>query len=354
MKSNKLARAALAALLILSLALAGCGYNPESVMTIGGEAVPAGRWLYLQMSAVSEAVTELDDVTVNGLDVLEHDINGVSARDWVRDKTIESCKRYSFIENEFERLGLAYETSELDSMKYSTQYTWDYYGIKDIYEQNGISYDSFFAVYLNRMKETKVLEKLFSEGGELAISPEDKQTYFNENFAQYEYFKLPENDASGFNMLENHPTEVRELASRMLEKAESDGIRAAYLELYSEALTLAQDTETVVDEESAASAVSSSTISEALGYSEPLVSAVLATDINNCSTVEADNTIYIFRRTALPSDSTVETYDDSIVAAIAEQPFEDYIAEGVASLEVVPDEKALAYYSPDKVVFPQQ
>lgn len=354
MNFNKLARAALAALLILSLALAGCGYNPESVMTIDGEAVPAGRWLYMQMSSISEAIDELDDVTVSGLDVLEHDIEGTPARDWVRDKTIESCKRYSFIEKEFERLGLAYETSELDSMQYNTQYTWDYYGLKDVYEANGISYDTFFAVYLNRMKETKVRDKLFAEGGEMAISAEDKQAYFDANFAQYEYFRLPQNDTVGFNMLESYPAEVHELAARMLEKAEADGIRAAYLELYSEALTLAQDTETVVDEASADTAVSSSTVAEALGYSEPLVSAVLSAPIGGYGTAEADGTVYIFRRVALLSDATAESYDDTIVAAIAEQPFEDYITEKTASLEVVPDDKALDYYSPDKVILPQQ
>ena len=343
----------MAALLVLSLALAGCGYNPESVMTIDGEAVPAGRWLYLQMSAISEAITELDDVTVTGLDVLEHEIGGTPARDWVRDKAIESCKRYSFIEKEFERLGLAFEESELESMKYSTQYTWDYYGIKDIYERNGISYDSFFAVYLNRMKETKVRDKLFSDGGEMAIAPEDKQAYFDANFAQYEYFKLPENDTVGFNMIENYPVEVRALAERMLEKAKSDGITAAYLEFYGEALALAQDTETVVNEESADTAVSSSTLAEALGYSEPLVSAVLATPVGGYGTVEADNTVYIFRRVALLSDSTAESYDETIVSTLAEQPFEDYIPEKTAALEVVTDDKALDYYSADKVVLPQ-
>ncbi|MDO4567185.1 MAG: hypothetical protein Q4B42_07630 [Oscillospiraceae bacterium] len=338
----------------LSLLLAGCAYNPENVLTIDGEVVPAGRWLYYQMVALSDATAVASDETGETLSetaVLDYTVEGLDAREWIRAETEALCKRHIFIEREFERLGLEFTEEELASFESSALSAWDYYA-GDYYEANGIGYESFLAVYTNSMMESEVRSTLFAEDGEMAISAEEKQDYFNENFAYVEYIRLPDSDSAGFNMLANYTDEFVAIADSMLARAQESDLTTAYLELYGEVLELAQDTETVVSEENASSVVLNATMSEALGYSEELCSAALACEPGGYTSAESGGTLYILHRTAMPEEENAETYDSYILDALSSEPFESYIEEATAAYELEADERAAAYYSPDKIYLP--
>ena len=346
-----------ALLAVFAVLLTGCGYNPETVGTVNGTDIPCGRWLYCQMSALVELASEYeeahpDDELASYTDLLDKtDDDGTSYADLLREETIALCKRYEFVEAEFENLGLKLTDEELSSNESTAQSVWSYYG-QSIYEANGISYDSFWAGYQNRIKESMVREALCAEGGELEISLEEREAYYYDNFMAAEYFTLPtsvENEDGTSQAISSlYPDELEQVAEDMVATAEQSGLRAAYLAHYADALKLAGDTETVVDSAAAEEAVHTGTYSDKLGYNTEMTDALSAVEEGGYGHVLISNTMYIFKRTALTSDGESD-YDDNIISLLSEEPFDEYVAEQTASYEVDIDSKAVSYYSAAKI-----
>ena len=355
--SFKKSKIIVAAALVLCVLLSGCGYNPESVGTINGEDIPCGRWLYYQFNALHTLAGEYndahpDDQLSSYLDLLSKtDDDGTSYTELLREETLKACKRYVFVESEFDRLGLEITEDEQSSNENTALSIWNYYG-QTIYESNGVGYDTFLQLYENGIKDSMVMSALYGEGGEREITLEEREEYFYNNFMAAEYFTLPstveDEEGSTQNISDLYPDELDALAQEMVETAKQSGLRAAYLSHYAEALALAGDTETAVDSDAADSAIHTGTYSEVLGYNTDMTDAVAAIEEDDYGYALIGSTMYIFQRTALTSDAESD-YDETVISLLSEEPFEEYVTEQTASYEVTTDDKALNYYSAEKV-----
>ncbi len=350
MNCKKMISLLLVVALVLT-ALCGCGYNPETVVNVDSFDVPAGIYLSLQMQALGEAAEELGsayyDITV--LD--EAMADGRTVRDYINERVIELCRGYVFIEREYERLGL--EAGEYDNwyVDYMVSNYWQ--SIATSYMNNGISYESFNTYYRNEYyKKDAVLVALYGEGGEKALSAEDKLDCFLAHFTHIDYIEFPTSDASGLALTAEAKTLLSGIANDMLETARAqNSLQAAYLAHYGEVYTLT-NSELTADAATYAETVSeNSIISDLIGnFDEAFISMVLSLSAGEYGVYDSGSAIYLFKVNGMEADDTaLAEYDAYIIEALASEPLDEYIKTSAAAYAVTEDARARKYYSPDNI-----
>ncbi len=344
---RKLIAAVVAALLCLSL-FAGCGYNPDAVMTVDGAPVKAGRYLYYQFDSVYAAIETYGDTAVTGKAIYDVEIEGVPAREWIHNRTVEKCLESTYVDAEFERLELELDSFSEYYIEYQVSSSWNQYSA--YYMQNGIGYETFLDMQREPYKKSLVIQTLYGADGEYAISDADKQAYFEANYARIDYIPFPTTDTAGSALGSEQLAKVGEVAALMAQATNDDELKALYLAHYAD--VYAQTTATTeVNEEGFTSLYLTDTLvsTGASGIDPHFVEAVLATTDNAFHLFEDEGAYYLYRRTILKAEDTVETYDLEIVTQLGTDPFQALMEQAIAGYDVVQDAKAQKYYSLDKV-----
>ena len=101
-----------------------------------------------------------------------------------------------------------------------TQYIWSYYS--EMYEKNGISYDSFLLTYLNGEKSSAIFNAMYGEGGEREVAKGDINKYLEENIARIKYLSFDATDEEGNPLKEGEElSKIEELANSYYERLKS-------------------------------------------------------------------------------------------------------------------------------------
>ncbi|MEA5050554.1 MAG: hypothetical protein VB021_03675 [Oscillospiraceae bacterium] len=340
----------LLAVIVLIAALCGCGYNPETVLDIDGYEFPAGVYLALQLRALQEAAQDLNQsyYTISILDDAMSD--GRTVRDYVNDRTVELCREYVFVEREYERLGLSADDSNSWYVQYMASNYWQSYASS--YQSNGISYESFLKLYQNEYERSVVLDKLYGEGGEMALSAEEKLAYYLQHFTRVDYIEFPASDESGLSLTSDATTLLSNIANDMLEKAKSsDSLEAAYLADYAQVYALTNSTLAATKENYASTVTLDSVVSDLTGnFDAAFVTMVLSTPAGEYGLYEGESTKYLFKvKGTSAEDSALTDYNAYVIEGVAADRFSDYVKTGAAAYTVNEDARARKYYSPDKI-----
>ena len=241
---KKFAKRAAALLLavVLTFSLAGC-YSEDMTWAAkaGNDTLPVGGYIYYLSSAYSEAAGMIDSEQK----VLDSEIEGKNAKDWILERADLYVKQYFWVNEEFERLGLTMTDEDYAEASSSTSSYWSVYS--STFEPMGIAKTSFDLVYSQyNVKCLKLLETIYGEGGEKAVSDDEITTYFAENYYNYEYFRVPTvlPDAAGeyVDMTEDEKAALQEeleKTQKQIEKGELTMFEAyeKYAEVYGEDYT---------------------------------------------------------------------------------------------------------------------
>lgn len=115
------------------------------------------------------------------------DDEDVTVKDYITTQADLACKNYLLVSKLFADSGLTIADDEMASLKTSAKSSWAQYG--KTYEGYGISEDSFFnSSYLIPKKSDMLFKAKYGVGGTDAVSDEDLQKYFEENYVDYGYF----------------------------------------------------------------------------------------------------------------------------------------------------------------------
>lgn len=367
----KRAMCVLLVLAVLLAGLAGCGYNPAVVMTVGETDVPAGVFLYWQLIAYSEAGNKVSSELLEGLTVLDSQIDGVPAREWITARTDEMVREYVFIENEFERLDLELDAFSKMYADYTAQSSWS--SDSSIYQANGISYDTLVNVIYNDFKRGILSDNLYGEGGEREILEEEIEAYFTAHYSRVDYLVFPTQKVDGTALDGEELLALVEIAEAMRATAARRGLETAFLNHYEDVLHLTgeiadptqQEDEETRDEEAVDetepvvvdSALFESTVSvdklvndRETTLPAEFYSELLAADFGAFILFTSeDGAIILYRRNAFHEEESYEDNAATIRSYLSSEPFSDYVSDSAAQLEIDPDDRARKYYSLDKV-----
>ena len=201
----KKAFSALAPVLALCLALAGCHIStPDTVGTVGETEITSGLYLLAQFDAYQQAAqlagTDQDYNDVKSFlkeTITLDEETGETAlvSDYVAEKTMETLRFYAAVEERFEELGGELTEAQTAQADAYAQQLLDNYGT--IYAANGIGLESLKLYERNLVKSAALLDLVYGPEGETPVSDADLLAHLDEMLYTC-YISVPLYDSSTF------------------------------------------------------------------------------------------------------------------------------------------------------------
>ncbi|NLL62990.1 MAG: hypothetical protein GX241_01910 [Ruminococcaceae bacterium] len=138
---------------------------------------------------INETALVINDVKIN-VDVFSYYLDEVmKGTDLEKSEAIklaeEKCADYVKYNTEFKELGLSLSSSNKADVSLTVNDLWGVYS--GYYKKIGVSKETLTKVKESEAFRQAIIEKIYGEDGEKAISKEEKETYFEEN---YVFFKV--------------------------------------------------------------------------------------------------------------------------------------------------------------------
>lgn len=339
MKLKRLFCAAASAVLCLSLA--GCVISaPQTVLTVDGEAVPAGLYLSYQYSAYTEAVSKLS----SNEELEDATIEDVPAGEWVHTRTIELIRRHVYVERAFEAQGLSIPEDEAASAQSTAdQY---YEANEELIAANGIGKESYRTFYMNQVKYSALLEAYLEEHRS-GVQLDEAKEYMDSTYAHIYQLTLPSTDTSYQLLDEDAAAALMDAANEAIDRMEAEGVTLDEVadEVLEEVLPLSgrEYTDSSVSEYLSERYVSE----DSTLYGKDFSLAMLDAAVGSCGLYTASTSPVLYEK--LPNYETDEQFEDEHFAAIADEinaaAFEEEVTQQAGALSLEEDAAAVRTYS---------
>jgi len=199
---------------ILAVSAASCASQQTYPLTIDGEQIRAGIYLYQQFSSVNSAESKLGeeqpdlDTTADGFDFTKQTVEGKSFGDWVKDNAIEECREFIAVKRLFASNGLTLTAEQNASVKSNVNSIWDetntyaqyLYGTDTVgafFEKMGIGKQSFKELQEVSEMRTALFDHLYGEGGELAATQDEINAALKSDYSAIEYITYQLDNGDG-------------------------------------------------------------------------------------------------------------------------------------------------------------
>ena len=339
MKLKRLLCAASCAAFCLSLA--GCVISaPQTVLTVDGEAIPAGLYLSYQYSAYTEAASQL-----SSNETLEDaTIDDVPADEWVHNRTIELIRQHVYVERAFEEQGLTIPEAEAASAQSTADQYYD--ENEDLIAANGIGKESYRTFYMSQVKYNALLQAYLEEHRS-EVTVDEAKGYMDTTYAHIMQLTLPSTDASYQLLDEDAAAALMEAANNAIAQMEDEGATLDEVadDVLQEVLPLSgrEYTDSSVSEYLSERYVSeNSTL-----YGNDFSLAMLAAEVGSCGLYTASTSPLLYEK--LPNYETDQQFEEEHFAAMADEinarAFEEEVDEKAGALSLEEDAAAVRTYS---------
>jgi hypothetical protein len=194
----KRAAALLLAASLMAAAFVGCtfGENTGVAATYSGGEIPAGIYIYHQITALNEAALLTPDPAV---DLLKQQIEGTDAEQWINERAVFYTKRFAAIEAECLRLGITADETALAPTLQAIDSAWESEGA--LLEEMGVSRSSVELAIRNNQKMQQLFLAYYGEGGEQEIPESQLLSYYSENYRRMLALVIPKYDETTYQPL---------------------------------------------------------------------------------------------------------------------------------------------------------
>ena len=209
--------AALATAAAVCFGLVGCHPKNEVALTIGGIDYTSAFYMCALLQADGEAKGQIqeayqeedEDADVTDIDYYKEEIEGQKFEDWVKDRALEICRTYAYVETACDEEGVEISSEDLETAESYADNYWNAYGYSAYYGANGVSYDTFkeFFTYSSLM-QTYFLSIYGKEGSD-PVPEEDVKTALSEKFVLADSLTVSLRDDSGNDLSEEDAAEEK-------------------------------------------------------------------------------------------------------------------------------------------------
>ena len=338
-----------------AVSFASCGADTTWVARNGEDVMPAGVYIVGEIDSyydAEERFAELNpdmEVSTDASDrakvVLGGDIDGKTGAQYISDRAMERVKNYFAVEKICRERGIALTEADESMMSRNNDSVWSY--TSAFYERNGVSRESLEKMSQNYMKQNLLLENLYGEGGERAISDADYEAHYRSTRTRVRYipFSLL-NTETGEALSEEDAQKVRDEANAYLGRAK-DAEEMAKLLIEHETAVNGE-----APEDTAPGAYDMLLTEDSTSPSQEFVDEMRAAAEGEAHLIENGNTIYVAMRVDPMSGSDViESLKSTMLREIAEDEFDAWLIEQGNALSITFNDAALKRYTPSKINF---
>lgn len=137
-------------------------------------------------SQVESDISSSNDTSLEETDETMSDIQDQKGINWIKNDAMDKCKKYLAVESKMQELGISLTDDELKEAKESADKRWPYYSSS--LKNAGVSKDSFeLATDIYDKKYDKTLDAIYDNGGSKAVTDDEFNSYFTQNYVDYEY-----------------------------------------------------------------------------------------------------------------------------------------------------------------------
>lgn len=334
---------------LLSVSLFGCTLKtPSTVGSIGGVEIPAGLYLLGQYNAYEQASTQVEDSKkVLASKIKDSEQTGA---EYVQQETLKFIELYAATEARFTQL--QGELTEEDQTAIDTQVDTLWTQNQQAYEKNGIGRASLEKHVANIVKQNALLELIYGNAGDAAVSDEELSRWIEANYVRGDYINLPLIDFNNYIMLtEDQTAQMKTVADeaaaavnggKTLDEIAEDTLKKAY-----------EITGGTYSADVLASSLGTTTFSpsQMSYYGEEAETAMKNAKTGEATVVNIGTSLLVLVRSdkVLGADYTLEANRDNALSAMKADELEQELrAEGAAAQHQL-DESAMKTYSANKV-----
>lgn len=210
--------------LAMTASLFGCGYGTTWAAKSGDVTIPAGVFIYYEMSSYYEALEKVKANAAEGDSVTavtkKDKVDDVPALEWIQNQATDKMRQYVAVENKFKELNLTLtdeEKENVDSMV-------DYYmsNFAENYKDNGISEESLRKAFLCDYKYSAIFKKYYvDEDGLEPVADDDIKSFYKDEFARVKMIEIKLKDGEGNLLKDAEKTKAISMAQDYLKKAQN-------------------------------------------------------------------------------------------------------------------------------------
>lgn len=338
----------IAALLLavsLSALFAGCssGENTKTAAVYNGGEIPAGVYIYYQITAYNEAAALAPD---SKTDPLKQEIEGVPAEQWIANRAAFYTRRFAAVESECARLNIVADEVSLAAKMQSIDSAWESEGA--LLEKNGISRNSVNLAIINNQKLQQLFLVYYDEGGEKAVPESELLSYYRENYRRALVLVIPKYDESTYqaltgDALTERENEIKEYFSRA-QSGES---------IFSLIVDRLEKTGKSTDAEPVESDYEGVLSRQNTSYPADFITRLFeGAAMNTPELYEDDSLAFIFERRELMGDgSNFSSLRNTILATLKGEEYDESLAAMADSIGFSLNDAAVGRYQVSKLVF---
>lgn len=328
---------------LLAFSFTACSEKYTEVLTVDGEALPAGIYLMSQLSAYSEALGKVED---SSKDPLKQTVEGQDTTDWIHSRTLELCRNYVWAERTFEEKGMSISEEEMTAQQSKIDTNWESYSA--FYEKNGIGKESYSKFFLNNYKMQQIYDAYMEEPFE--VTDQEAKSYLDSDYARMDYFMLPLISFSTYQALSEESATAVRLAGDSMASALNDGsmtVEDAVKKYVKDAYGFAGDNEVDFDTDPTSYLYSSLIDRNSSSYNDQLIDALFAAEVDGPWAVSEQGSFYVvYHRTANYADEAAfQELKESIVKQMHSDRFYDEMEGAYNAYELTEDAGAVRHYS---------
>lgn len=188
MKVFKKLVAVLSAFAIL-LTMTACHKKDEIALTIDGIEITSALYMNALLDCDIEARSRVNnELTEAGSDTTDIDyysqtIDDMSYVDYVKAEALDRCREYALYQTLINDGTISMTDDEIASAENYAQAYWNYYGYSSIYEENGVSYETYKKGFLYAYYANAYFMHIYGEGGEKEVDAETISKTMNDKYA---------------------------------------------------------------------------------------------------------------------------------------------------------------------------
>ncbi|MDR0918416.1 MAG: hypothetical protein LBM93_04100 [Oscillospiraceae bacterium] len=300
---------------VLSLALAigatACA-DTRYMMTVDGQKIPAGIYLYFALNVYTDAVNTIQGSDPgfdpkDKADVQAAVFDGKTLEDYVTDESVDATLNYIASMREWERLGLSLDKETEESMEDYVDAFWAEFDTN--LEKNGISKSSVAEIVKIMYYNQEIFDAYYGEGGSKNITEDDLKKFYTDNNARVKYIPFYYLSAGGDTLIGDAQKEVKDMAAEYLQEVKDgtdiDAVRSEYQSV-SESQSISYSQSSVAQSEADAATATDPATGELIGTSATSSTTTATTPVETsvATTLQGETTTTLEGQT-VTSTSTV-------------------------------------------------